>query len=392
MKMPNRSALAALALAGALWGLTVPLSKLALTWMGPSWLAVARFAAAAPVLAVVGRRGLRDALRLRVAATGAVGFGAVIVLQNIGIEHTSVSHAALVVGAVPVLVTLIGAGLGGAIGRPLAWTGYLLALVGIGLTAGGGGSGATMSGDLLVLVSAVLSAAVIVVQPRLLAGRDPAAVTAVQFAAGSLFALPVAVLTQGAPHTSGSASATVAFGLLALVGTLLPFWLFAFGQSRVPASLAGAFVNLEPVVGAAIGWLAFGNTAALTQIMGAIAVLGGIALSAGSSGSGAEQRRTNAAPLRPWRPSARLRPDLRSTAQHRTAAPCPQLGEHTAATASSARRFLRSVPGPGRGRLRRRAAPVVDGVDPRADLARRESPPLASRRSPGSDPRSPLSF
>lgn len=391
MKMPNRSALAALALAGALWGLTVPLSKLALTWMGPSWLAVARFAAAAPVLAVVGRRGLRDALRLRVAATGAVGFGAVIVLQNIGIEHTSVSHAALVVGAVPVLVALIGAGLGGAIARPLAWTGYLLALVGIGLTAGGGGSGATMSGDLLVLVSAVLSAAVIVVQPRLLAGRDPAAVTAVQFAAGSLFALPVAVLTQGAPHTSGSASATVAFGLLALVGTLLPFWLFAFGQSRVPASLAGAFVNLEPVVGAAIGWLAFGNTAALTQIMGAIAVLGGIALSAGSSGSGAEQRRTNAPPLRP-RPSARLRPDLRSTAQHRTAAPCPQLGEHTAATASSARRFLRSVPGPGRGRLRRRAAPVVDGVDPRADLARRGSPPLASRRSPGSDPRSPLSF
>jgi drug/metabolite transporter (DMT)-like permease len=394
MKLPNRSALAALALAGALWGLTVPLSKLALTWLGPSWLAVARFAAAAPLLALVGRRGLRDALRPRVAATGAVGFGAVIVLQNIGIEHTSVSHGALVVGAVPVLVALIGAGLDGAIARPLAWTGYLLALVGIGLTAGSGGSGATMSGDLLVLISAVLSAAVIVVQPRLLSGRDPAAVTAVQFAAGSLFALPVAVLTQGAPHASGSASATVAFGLLALVGTLLPFWLFAFGQSRVPAPLAGAFVNLEPVVGTAIGWLAFGNTAALTQIMGAIAVLGGIALSAGSSGSGTEQRRQRAAtlPRRRHDVNAQPRPDRPATARHRTAALCPQLGEHTAATASSPRRFLPSAPGPGRDRRRHRAAPVADGADPRADRVRPGSPPAAPRRSPDSDPRSPLSF
>jgi drug/metabolite transporter (DMT)-like permease len=387
MKLPNRTALAALAMAGVLWGLTVPLSKLALTWMGPSWLAVGRFAAAAPLLALMGRRGLRDALRLRVAASGAVGFGAVIVLQNIGIEHTSVSHAALVVGAVPVLVALIAAGLSGTVARPVAWTGYLLALVGIGLTAGSGGSGATSSGDLLVLVSAVLSAAVIVVQPRLLTGRDPAAVTAVQFAAGSLFALPVAVLTQGAPHTSGTSSATVAFGLLALVGTLLPFWLFAFGQSRVPAELAGTFVNLEPVVGAAIGWLAFGNAAALTQIMGAIAVLGGIALSAGSSGSGsgAEQRRR-------WRSHAQPRRDRHATAPHHVAARCPQLGEHAAATASSPRRFLRSAPGLGRDRLRHRAAPVADGAGPIADRARRGSPPAEPRRSPGSDPRSPLSF
>ncbi|MEA2214086.1 MAG: hypothetical protein QOF83_4034 [Solirubrobacteraceae bacterium] len=204
MRSSNRTPLLALALAGALWGLTVPLSKLALAWLGPGWLTVARFAVAAPLLAIVGRRGLREAMRLRVAGAGAVGFGAVIVLQNMGIERTSVSHAAVVVGAVPVLVALIAAGLGGPIGRPLAWGGYLLALVGVGLTAGSGGHGATAWGDLLVLGSAVLSAGVIVVQPRLLAGRDPAAVTAVQFAAGSLLALPFAILTEGTP--SGMAS------------------------------------------------------------------------------------------------------------------------------------------------------------------------------------------
>ena len=66
---------------------------------------------------------------------------------------------------------------------------------------------------------------------------------------------------------------------LAAGGTLLPFWLFAFAQARVPAELAGAFVNLEPVVGASAGWLVLGETAAAAQLTGAVIVIAGIVLS-----------------------------------------------------------------------------------------------------------------
>jgi O-acetylserine/cysteine efflux transporter len=274
----RRTAIAALAGAGALWGLTVPLSKLALGWLGPAWLTVARFAIAAPLLALAGRRGLRTACAPRVVASGALGFGAVVMLQNAGIARTSVSHAAVVVGAVPVVVALIATGLGQASARPLAWGGYGLALLGIALVAGAPGGGATPAGDLLVLASALVSAGFIVAQPGLLAGRDAAAVTAVQFAAGALAGLPVAVLGEGMPHHLAGPAPLLAFAALATAGTLLPFWLFAFGQSRVPASVAGAYVNLEPVVGAAVGWVAFGNSAALGQIAGAVAVLAGIVL------------------------------------------------------------------------------------------------------------------
>src|SRR5215218_9471609 len=193
----NRTAIFALAAAGALWGLTVPLSKLSLDWLGGGWLTVARFAIAAPVLAWIGRRGLRAALTPQIAAVGAIGFGAVILLQNAGIERTSVSHAALVVGAVPVMV------------------------------AGAGGAGATTAGDLLVFASVVLSASFIVVQPRLLAGRDPASVTAVQFAAGGLVALPHALTFEGLPPAPAETGPAVALVALALAGTVLPFWLFA---------------------------------------------------------------------------------------------------------------------------------------------------------------------
>src|SRR5579862_5668279 len=149
MKSSNRSALFALAAAGTLWGLNVPLTKLALGWLDPAWLTLARFVVAAPVLALVGRRGLRDALTLRTLVSGAIGFGAVILLQNAGIERTSVSHAAMIVGAIPVLVALMAAGLGGASTRPFTWAGYGVALMGIAFVAGAAGGGATSRGDIL---------------------------------------------------------------------------------------------------------------------------------------------------------------------------------------------------------------------------------------------------
>jgi hypothetical protein len=67
---------------------------------------------------------------------------------------------------------------------------------------------------------------------------------------------------------------------LALTGTLLAFWLFAWAQARVPAALAGAFVNLEPLVGALTGALAFHDAFGAAQIAGGTAILAGIALGA----------------------------------------------------------------------------------------------------------------
>jgi hypothetical protein len=102
-------ALVALVAAGLLWGLTVPLSKLVLDWLDGGTLTVVRFALAAPLLAFFARKHLKAAFTPRILAAGAIGYGLVIVLQNAGIERTSVSHAALIVGATPALVALTAA-------------------------------------------------------------------------------------------------------------------------------------------------------------------------------------------------------------------------------------------------------------------------------------------
>src|ERR671916_1185167 len=110
----------ALTAAGLTWGLTVPLSKVVLEWLDPAWTTVARFGLAAPLLALFARGTLRRSATPAIAAWGAVGFGLVIVLQNVGIQRTSVTHAALILGSVPVLVALTAAAAGArpAGGRP----------------------------------------------------------------------------------------------------------------------------------------------------------------------------------------------------------------------------------------------------------------------------------
>ena len=281
MDTRRRHAVAALVAAGLLWGSTVPLSKLALAWLAPGWLTAARFGlAAAVLLPVARRRGLR-VLEPRLLAAGAAGYGGTIIIQNAGIMRTSVTHAALLIGAVPVLVAIIAAVWHQAVARPLAWLGFAVSLGGVGLvTAGGGGGGASVRGDGLVLASLVLSAAFTVVQGRLLPGRDPVAVTAVQFLGAALGALPVAVLSEGAPAGPGRAGPVLAVAALAVAGTLAPFTLFAYGQSRVPAQVAGAFLNLEPLVGAMAGIMFFGDPAGPKQLAGGLAVVAGIGLSA----------------------------------------------------------------------------------------------------------------
>jgi drug/metabolite transporter (DMT)-like permease len=281
----------ALAVAASLWGLTVPLSKLGMDWLGAAWLAVARFAIAAPLLGVLARRNLRAAITPGVVAAGAGGYGIVILLQNAGIEHTSVTHASLIVGAVPVLVAIIAAVLGRGAATALTWGGSLIALAGVGLVAGGGGAGTSLTGDLLVLASVTGSAAFIVAQPRLLEGRDAGAVTAVQLGAGGIAALPFAIVFEGAPPAPTTATPILALVALALAGTALAFWLFAWAQSRVPAEVAGAFVNLEPLVGAATGAVAFHDAVGAPQLLGGAAILAGIALGALPSRRAAGDRR-----------------------------------------------------------------------------------------------------
>jgi O-acetylserine/cysteine efflux transporter len=279
MTSSRRLVFAALIAAGLLWGTTVPLSKVALEWLPPAWLAFARFAVAAAILLAVSRPGWRAAFRPSVLVAGGLGYGASVVLQNMGLQHTSVTHAALIVGTSPMLIAVIAALWHRTVTKPAAWAGFAVSLAGVGLVADGRGGGATFGGDALVMASQLASAMFTVAQSRLLRDRDPVAVTGAQFLAAAFATAPVALATERLPALPAGPAPLLAFAGLALCGTVLPFTLFAFGQTRVPASVAGAFLNLEPLVGAIAGAVVFADPIGRLQILGGAAILAGIALS-----------------------------------------------------------------------------------------------------------------
>jgi drug/metabolite transporter (DMT)-like permease len=269
-------ALIALGLAGGTWGLTLPLMALALRGVSPAWLVTLRFGSAALLLCpLAGRENVRRALRPHILAWGAFGYGAVVLLQSEAIERTSVSHAAVLGGLVPAVAVLIAATRSRRLPSTAVTVGLAGAIVGVALVAGGGGH-AGFGGDGLVLIASLCSGAYIAAQPRLLAGRSPIAVTGVQMGAASLFSLPFALLGGSTPDPHGQA--LLALVALVIVGSLLPFTLYAWSQTRVPHEVASAFLNLEALVGGLIGIVAFHDPLGGTQALGIALLAGGIVL------------------------------------------------------------------------------------------------------------------
>ena len=285
MNTVRKQALIALTAAGLLWGTSVPLSKAALAGFGPAWLTVIRFAVAGIILLVVLRPRIRGNVRPALIFWGALGYGGCIVLQNVGLARTSVTHAALLIGAVPMIVAVLAVLFDGAQVSPIAWLGFALSLGGIAIVAGAGGGDSSLSGDGLVLLSVLVGSVFTLIQARLLPGQDVIAVSAAQFLASAAVVVPVALLTEGlptpSPGTGWSISALAAAAALATIGTVLPYTLFAYGQTGVAPEIAGAFLNLETLVAAFLGATLFGEHLGLGQAIGALALLGGIYLSTG---------------------------------------------------------------------------------------------------------------
>jgi drug/metabolite transporter (DMT)-like permease len=281
MRTTRNHALMALAAAGLLWGTSVPLSKTALSGFGPGWLTVLRFAVAGVILVAVFRPRLRD-VRPALMFWGALGYGGCIVVQNMGLARTSVTHAALLIGAVPVLVAVLAVVFDRARVGITAWAGFGLSLAGIAVVAGSGGGDSSLAGDLLVLASVVIGSGFTIVQARMLPGQDVIAVSAAQFLVSAAVIAPVALVLEGVPAPAAggwSTSAILAAVALATAGTVLPYTLFAIGQTGVAPQVAGAFLNLETLVAALLGATLFGEAMQPGQGAGALVLLAGIYLS-----------------------------------------------------------------------------------------------------------------
>lgn len=277
-------AFAALAAAGSIWGTGFLFGKWALSELSVGELVLYRFLFASIGFAPVTWRALRNA-ETRIArqdytlifVAALVGVPVQFLIQVAGLARTTVSHASLMIGGLPVLLAA-----GSALfvhervtsGR---WLALVASMIGAGLIAFGASSGeagaqASLSGDLLVAVSLITAVAwILITQGLMKTGRySPVTASAYVITAGTLMLVVWVVGTEGLPPVHLSArtwACVVASGLLA---TTLTTYLWNWGLARVPASQAGVFLNLELVVGTLLGVIL------LHDVLGSYAIVGGL--------------------------------------------------------------------------------------------------------------------
>ena len=270
----------ACALAGCLWGTGFYFGRLALNEMSVESMVLYRFAFASlgmlPVMLFHARSQGLGGLRLTGAEVRvllvASFFGVPIqfLLQFHGLLRTTVSHASLMVGAMPVMLAVAAALFAGEKLDWLGWVALCGSTVGAALVTLGGSRTVTghevptLLGDMMVIVSLFIALAWILLSKKLMETHSPPVVTAYTILSGaSMLALWVlgpwllSPLThqnvQPPPFAHISATAWIALAISGLLCTATTTLLWNWGIHHVPASRAGVFLNIEPAMGSFLG-------------------------------------------------------------------------------------------------------------------------------------------
>ena len=265
------------------------------TWVAGRWaveelpvftVAELRFGVAAILLAASAlllRRRLspirRDDLVL-VAGLGLTGVAGYNWLFLTGLTLAPASDGSILVpGTIPILTMILAVALlGERIGRR-AIVGMAVAIGGLLVVIGPGrdSGGSRLLGDLLFLTSAGVWAAYNILVR--VAGRRFDAISATLYAmvAGSIFLLPLAVVTASVTALQeASARAWGSIAYLVVLGSILAFVFLQVGVARIGAGRASAFTLLVPLFGVGLSVVFLGERPTLLAIAGGVVVLIGL--------------------------------------------------------------------------------------------------------------------
>jgi len=253
-------------LASSLWGCGFFFGKIALAEMNVGAMVLYRFLFAALALLPLlfthpptfDRRDWRMLL-----LCAFLGIPLQFLVQFSGLNRTTVSHASLMVGAMPVLLAVAATLFAHERMDSTGWFSLATSTLGATLIALGarhaaashsGERGPTLTGDLLVVLSLVIALGWVLLNKHLMQRHSAIVVTAYGVACGTAMLAVCVPLIYGLPpiaHVSLRAwIALAASGVLCTASTTL---LWNWGMTQVPASQAGVLLNMEPLIGSILG-------------------------------------------------------------------------------------------------------------------------------------------
>lgn len=272
----------------AIWGVNFSVVKAVLDFLDPLALNALRFPLAAIVLAMVMRRLPRAVPergdRLRLLLLGVLGNVAYQMLFILGIDLTLAGNASLLLATSPVWTVLLSAAVGHEEPNGLVFLGSAFTLGGMALVVVGGGAAvgwgwATVKGDAMMIVAALLWSIYTVGSGRYVRKYGAIRVTAWTLWVGT----PLLVLI-GAPALMATDWGTVpawVWGGVAYAGVLsvgIAYLLWYRGVQRLGNSRTAMYSNLVPVAALLTAWLWLKEVPTGLQIGGATVILAGISL------------------------------------------------------------------------------------------------------------------
>jgi drug/metabolite transporter (DMT)-like permease len=275
------------ALVGAalLFGVTFPLVADALDDITPFAYLLLRFTIAVLALApfafaITRSQGADRRLLLRVGAIAGVLLFGGYATQTIGLQYASPSTSAFITGLYVCITPFVEA----AVSRraPSRWVVGGIALATVGLFLLTGADLGVGQGELWTLACAALFAVWIVYQGAYAPRLPTIPFTTVQMAAVAILCIPPTAV-GGTGHLSALALFAAAFTGLACSSVALSLQLW--GQRRIAPSRAALILLSEPVFAAIAGYVD-GERLDVTQLLGALVILGGIVLSELGPGRG----------------------------------------------------------------------------------------------------------
>ena len=263
-------------------------SKYALKSIQPLTLIFLRFLFASLILGILHFRQTRAPLlpgdRWKLSLISLIVPGLYFLAETYGLKFSSATSVSLLISTIPVFASLLAYFILGE--RVGLWrgAGIALSMAGVGaiLTSGEGSAPAgkiIQAGNLLGLAAAVCAGLYMALGRDLLSRYSPRVITTFQaFFTAALF-FPLAAWEQaGSPWPEVNAFTLLAVLYLALFCSVLAFFLWNYGISRLEASKAAVFTNLAPVF-TVLGATAFlGERILPAQIIGGILVIGGVSL------------------------------------------------------------------------------------------------------------------
>ena len=190
-------------------------------------------------------------LRRRLWLLAFMNFPLVYLLQFIGLNYTSAASAATIIGAEPVLSTLIGYLFFKQRTHLLNWLSAVAAFAGIGLIVLGGERGGEISlfGSLLVLGAGISFVFCLYLGRDIMQSISAKTYTVTTLVLGALFCLPFTFLLTQNWHITPNAGGVFALFYLAIACSWLAILLWNKGLRAIPASVSGILIALEPVLG-----------------------------------------------------------------------------------------------------------------------------------------------